>query len=118
MRNGCGTAYWFGDYGEHPDKTKCGDTIYSGIEDDSDGFFLCPMCTAKLAVEAQEMFDRLRWRKWPDTKPEKTGRYDVATLTCPLTFAYYDEQYVKRWSEENVLYWRDYTGLPIEGPGA
>lgn len=59
----CNEAYLFGDIGEIPDKTKCGDTIYSGREDSSDGVFLCPRCTATLAVKCQELEDALRWRK-------------------------------------------------------
>ena len=94
----------------------CGDDIGDNIGDwvaVDGGADICIPCAAR---EIAELRDAMRWRKWPEEKPEKSGRYLVLTdgSTDIGNHLSYWSRTVESWSTKDagIAFWRPIGPLP------
>lgn len=68
---------------------------------------MCQLAKAQKRIEELEL--QLRWRKWPEEKPEVVNKYWVWATIGGFQSAHYDG---KRWNRAGVTWW-----LPIPPMG-
>jgi len=68
----------------------------------------------KIVIAGWNMRELEKWHKYPDEKPEKSGRYLVVTTDRRIyisEFFIYDEKKEGTW-EYQILYWRELPPMP------
>jgi hypothetical protein len=80
--------------------------------------YLADRC-AELEAENAKLRDQLRWRKWPDEKPEANGWYlcDHGRLKdgVDISTVYYETNKASWVFEINPKHWRPIGPLPGNG---
>lgn len=73
----------------------------------------------RLEKENNQLRELLRWRKWPEEKPEKDGDYLCADSGRIFVAGFADGSWLENYGTDELLaevqYWRPIGPLPGEG---
>ena len=83
----------------------------------------CSVCASdeieNLRDRVDELEESIRWRKWPEEKPEKSGRYlKLLRDRCEELTRFNLDEYCKvtqKWWGGDPIYWRPIGNLPEGG---
>ena len=99
--------------------------FYTGTETEK----LCVFCTRELLpkvfARVRELEELVRWRKWPEEKPEVNGQYEVLRLhygakDFTIQNSLFNPEinqhggHVFFWSVSSVDYWRPIGPMPTQ----